>query len=1066
MALSLGELVGYIDLEDKGFASGLNTAGKSLTRLQSTASSSMASLESTVSRALSQIEADIADGLDPAKAIADLDRLEAELDASLRSMLDEADQFADELDRAIDEAFNDLPDKARRSGEDAGRGFTDGVGDGGESRLPGIGNNLMSTLKGLGWAAAGAAIGAALMAGLESAMDAEGAKAKLFAQLGTTGPESERIGRVAGQLYAQAYGESMSDVTDAIRSVIQNMDGMRDASEESLTDISKRAMDVATVLDEDVGAVTRAVSQMLRTDMASSAEEAFDILVRGAQEGANKSGDLLDTFNEYSTQFRSLGLTGTQALGLIQQALQAGARDSDVAADAIKEFAIEAVAGGDRIKQGFKSIGLDADEMVSKFAKGGPTAAKAFDQVLDRLRSIKDPVERNAAAVELFGTKAEDLAGALYAMDLSTAEDAIGKVGGAARQAGDTLRDTAAHRLEAFKRSLQTNVVEFLGGTVIPALSGLADKFDLSGIGEKIGPVVEQVKTLFGGLVNSVQKWISDNQDTIQGWADKIQGAFESMSSVVGSVVDIITALWETFGDDILNILGTLVDTLLSVWNGLWKAVEGVFDVFAGIFTGDWQRVWDGVKNIFSGVWDAVKSILSGALDIVKTQISSAWDKAKELTSTAWNALKDAVSTAIDNVVDFMRKLPGRILSALGNLGKLLLQAGKDLITGLWNGVQSMAGWLKQKIGDFFGNLLPGWAKEMLGISSPSKVFAELGQWTIQGFIQGIQGEQGKAKTTVDNLVRLVKDAFKVVPDAPDALVEWVAKSNDRLTEIAKKREEIIEQIANAKKYAQEIENQMRDFASVADLGLGEGAGAGDIVAGLNDKLQAIKQFANDIKTLAERGLNKTTLRQIIEAGPEKGASLAEMLVGADGSEIKAINKAQKQIDKVSKQMGKNSADALYDVGKKAGEGFLKGLQGQLKQLEGMMAKIAKAVVDAAKKQLGVKSPSRVFADIGDNTMLGYIRGVLGRQDDTVAAVAGVVGQAAQAAARMPGLVPMTGPSPAPAYTGAEYGAGHGQVVGVGGSGVVVNMPNAVIREEADIGRLGAEFAFQYRSRG
>lgn len=205
----------------------------------------------------------------------------------------------------------------------------------------------------------------------------------------------------------------------------------------------------------------------------------------------------------------------------------------------------------------------------------------------------------------------------------------------------------------------------------------------------------------------------------------------------------------------------------------------------------------------------------------------------------------------------------------------------------------------------------------------------------------------------------------------------------------------------------------MRDFASVADLGLGEGAGAGDIVAGLNEKLQAIKQFANDIKTLAERGLNKTTLRQIIEAGPEKGASLAEMLVGADGSEIKAINKAQKQIDKVSKQMGKNSADALYDVGKKAGEGFLKGLQGQLKQLEGMMAKIAKAVVAAAKKELGVKSPSRVFAGIGDDTMAGFIRGIAGKQDATVDAMNQVVGRAIAAgsgASLTPGMVqPMSG---------------------------------------------------------
>src|SRR5690606_7241857 len=122
--------------------------------------------------------------------------------------------------------------------------------------------------------------------------------------------------------------------------------------------------------------VTAAVSQMLRTGMAQSAEEAFDIVVKATQNGINKSEDLIDTINEYSTHFRSLGLTGEQALGLIQQALQAGARDSDYAADAIKEFQINAVVGSDDVVKALKEMGLSADELVKKIAEGGPGAAR------------------------------------------------------------------------------------------------------------------------------------------------------------------------------------------------------------------------------------------------------------------------------------------------------------------------------------------------------------------------------------------------------------------------------------------------------------------------------------------------------------------------------------------------------------------------------------------------------------------------------------------------------------------------------------------------------------------
>ncbi|MEV1206439.1 phage tail protein, partial [Microbispora rosea] len=415
-----------------------------------------------------------------------------------------------------------------------------------------------------------------------------------------------------------------------------------------------------------------------------------------------------------------------------------------------------------------------------------------------------------------------------------------------------------------------------------------------------------------------------------------------------------------------------------------------------------------------------------------------------------------------------VKELPGKIKDKLGDLGELLTDSGKDIVTGLWSGIQSLGGWLQGKVTSFFGSLVPDWVKKAIDAHSPSRVFATIGGYVTQGFAQGILQEAPRAQMTAKQFAKMIKDAMSVdLKGAPDAFVEWVRTNNSQLKDLADKRAEIIKTIADAKKYADQIAQQMQDFASVANLGLGEGDGAGDIVSGLQTKLDQIKKFANDIKKLAESGLNKTTLAQIINAGPEKGLSLAEMLVGADGSEIKAINKAQSQIDKVSKQMGKNSADALYDVGKQAGDGFLKGLQGKLKETESMMAQIAKAVVAAAKKELNSHSPSRVFMGIGGDTLDGYILGLRARQDATTATMSGVIGKAVSVASRVPGLVPgaMAGPTAAPAY-GGEYGQGHGQVYGAGPGGVVVHMPNAVVREQADIGRIGAEFAFKYRARG
>lgn len=305
-------------------------------------------------------------------------------------------------------------------------------------------------------AGAAALVGPAIAKGL----DAQEATAKMQAQLGVTAQESKRIGGVAGKLYSKAYGESMDDVRVAITAVIRNMDGMRTASSADLQAMSARAMTLADVMDEDVGRVTASVSQIMRTGLARNAEEAFDIITRGAQLGGNKAEDLADTFEEYSVHFKNMGLDGKQAMGLIVQGLQAGGRNADLVADTIKEFSIEAVAGGERVMKGFRSLGLDAGKMSAEFGKGGASSAKALDLVLDKLRAIKDPVKRNQVAIELFGTKAEDMGQALFALDPSAATKKLGQFADATDKAGNALHGTFKSRLTAFKRTVETQVTK------------------------------------------------------------------------------------------------------------------------------------------------------------------------------------------------------------------------------------------------------------------------------------------------------------------------------------------------------------------------------------------------------------------------------------------------------------------------------------------------------------------------------------------------------------------------------------------------------------------------------
>ncbi|MER7363570.1 phage tail tape measure protein [Nonomuraea wenchangensis] len=1070
----MGELTGFIDLEDKGFANELRAAENSLTKLQSTTSSKTASIESAVVKSFHEVEQAIRDGLDPAEAIADLDRLEAELDASLAAMLSEADQFAAELEREIDEAFasldddakeagrkageqladgledglKDAPDEARRQGRKSGQEFGDGVEDGGGGRggggrMAGIGSSMIGGLKAgaLGLVAgAGAAIGSALASAISDALEREDILAGLAVKVGAFGEESERLGKIAGDLYADAFGESMEEVSDALASVLQNMDGAGKLGDGALKDMTGQALTVARVMDEDVSAVTRAVSQMLRNELSPSAEDAFNTLVRGQQEGVNKSEDLLDTFNEYSTIFRDLGLSADDALGLMAQGLKAGARDSDTVADALKELDIRVKDLS--AKDALKKLGLDAKEMSSAFAKGGPKAREALDQILEKLGAVKDPAERSRLAVELFGTKAEDMAGSINALDLDTAKKTVGDFKGAVDTATKTLGDTAKSDADRWGRSWEG---------VFAALGEQAMK---------------ELQRLFPSPADMEEQW-----GELTSWFSGTVGPF--FSETWTSISDTTSEIWTGIGDWLSTKASEIAD-----WVG--KAPGKIKDFFV---TG-----WSDLKTATVEKWEEIKKGATDKADALVAWVkdlpgkiagffTSGWNDLKKATVEAWEGIKKGATDKADALVEWLKDLPGKIKKSLADAGTWLLQAGRDAIQGMINGLKEKAGELVAAAQQTIAGL-PKAVKDLLKIKSPSQVFAEIGKWTIEGLVKGLRDNEQSAVDTVKGMVGKIKETFKSQPDVADGLVKFVSIGNDSLSALAKQREDLVNRLAAAKEMAKKVAGDAQEWAALTGLKAEDFTGAGDMAAELQNKASAINNFANNIQALAKRGLNKAIIQQIIDAGVERGATFAEMLVGSDGSEIKALNKAQAAVDKASKKLGKSSADAMFDVGKKSGEGYLKGLQESLAKLDKEMEKIVKALVSAIKKHLKIKSPSQVMAEIGGQTVEGLAVGMTGATETAVAAIQQVAASVASAAAgSLAGMVPG---QLAPTGSGGQYGlhfggggidykgpqAGGTPATTQGGVTVHVDMSHSVVREEPDIDRIGSKVGFNVLAQG
>lgn len=530
--------------------------------------------------------------------------------------------------------------------EDMNDGMEQGAGKMG--KLSGVAAKLGPILGAV--AGAAALIGPAIAKGL----DAQQANAKFQAQLGLTAKESERIGGVAGKLYSKAYGESMDEVRDAITAVIRNMDGMRSASQADLQATSARAMNLAEVMGEEVGPVTVAVGQMMKTGLAKNSKEAFDILAVGAQRGANKAEDLLDTFNEYSTQFRDLGLNGAQALGIIQQGLQGGARDSDKVADALKELNIRVQDMS--AAPALAKLGLNAKDMAAAFGKGGPVARQALDQITDRLRKVKDPTDRYTLAQQILGTQSEDLSKALMSIDPSEATRKIGQFAGATDKAGKALHGTFKARLTGFKRTVETQVTQVANRALdslakfgsqikkgfqlpktgkaandwqkfgvelrkiadwtrtklIPALKDLGDWF-----AKKIAPQIARFyKTVLKELFGQLRRVYGEISKGDVPW-QKILKVFKT---VYEYATKFFLKLWSVEFKIALKVVGTWVVYSIKSFKLLWKVLESGW----GIIKRGWKALQDYYKLSKPAIDGVRKLVVNSTATMVRAFLAFA----------------------------------------------------------------------------------------------------------------------------------------------------------------------------------------------------------------------------------------------------------------------------------------------------------------------------------------------------------------------------------------------------------------------------------------------------------
>lgn len=270
--------------------------------------------------------------------------------------------------------------------------------------------------------------------------------------------------------------------------------------------------------------------------------------------------------------------------------------------------------------------------------------------------------------------------------------------------------------------------------------TGLKKAWDwLSSTGEKVGK-------WFSDRGEDISKWTSNAWTKVEEFGTKIGNWFSELPGKVGSwlaaLPQRIASFVERLGLDILYWMGFSATRLLQLWVatflGIGPAIAAGWNAFTGWFAARWadfMKYWEEapgkVGKWLQELWNTVSDWF------VKTGITIGVEVRKH----------------VDTLIKFWSTVPQKVVLFLGELGIKLIEAwkktqewaeeaGKDLLRGLVRGWQATLGWAIDKVKDGANAIARG-VKDALGISSPSKLFAEMGRFSALGFVQGWQGEQG-----------------------------------------------------------------------------------------------------------------------------------------------------------------------------------------------------------------------------------------------------------------------------------------------------------------------------------
>ena len=558
--------------------------------------------------------------------------------------------------------------------------------------------------------AAGAAIGAPALAVAGVARDFDSTMTDIALKADMSAAAAERM-KGAIQAAAPIAGQMPASLAESVDTLVGLGMSVNDALKNAPA--LGRAATAYKAEMVDLANASFAVSDNLKVAQADTART-LDIMARAGKAGAFELRDMAQYFPQLTASAQALGQTGVPAVADLAAALQIarkGAGDAGTAANNLQNL-LNKINTKDTYAA-FAKVGVDLPAALKRAAKAGKSpieeiveqTIRATHGDMSKLAFLFQDAQVQAALRPLVQNLDQ------YRRIRSDALQATGTVEADFQQ---RLRTDPAARLQRFNAQWEV-MKEKLGDRVLPAINKLIDK---------LGPVLDRMST-----------WIDQHPKAASALGTLVT-ALAGLLTMLGSVSIAIGFVWRplvmVFGW--IMRLGPVFGSLLG-WLSRFRVVGIIVRVVMAAITAItaffgaplWLVLAIGAALVAAGVliykyWDQIKGAFMAGLNWFLGLAQRFRTAGLRLLGQLWQGIKGAFFTGLQWFASINLQM-GRI--------------GVQLVIGLINGVGSMFGALRNKI-VALGKGAVGWFKGVLGIHSPSRVFAELGGHMMGGLALGL----------------------------------------------------------------------------------------------------------------------------------------------------------------------------------------------------------------------------------------------------------------------------------------------------------------------------------------